>query len=355
LFAVALIMDAAIATASGAVFRLKSDVDCSSVLVQLGDVAEVVADTPQVRQSLESITLGLAPGTGKERSLSVDDIKDQLRRRGVNLAEHEFLGANRVRLIGPTSRAERPEPSNRPLPASSREQALAERNLQEAVRRFLARVGVEEAGALAIDATIPPDLVARLAASKSDQIEVSGGTAPWIGSQAFFVRVHENGTETPVPFNAELTLPHHVVVARHRLPRGVALEAGDVELVRLDTRGSVADGYGRLEDVVGQQTTQSIEPGQPITSRHVESIPLVRRGDVVTVVVRGPGFVVKRLARARGEGARGDSVALVTLEGRQQFMAEVVGVRELEVPAVGASARDPDRRLAVGQEGVRVR
>jgi hypothetical protein len=42
------------------------------------------------------------------------------------------------------------------------------------------------------------------------------------------------------------------------LPRGVALEAGDVELVRLDTRGSVADGYGRLEDVVGQQTTQAI-------------------------------------------------------------------------------------------------
>jgi hypothetical protein len=75
----------------------------------------------------------------------------------------------------------------------------------------------------------------------------------------------------------------------------------------------------------------------------------------VTVVVRGPGFVVKRLARARGEGARGDSVALVTLEGRQQFMAEVVGVRELAVPAVGASARAPDRRLAVGQEGVRAR
>ena len=327
------------AAASGAVFRLRDEVSCESVLVQLGDVAEVITETPEAKRSLDQVTLGLAPGAGKVRYLSLDDIKHQLRRRGVNLTEHQFLGANRVKLLGPRTQRERPAKAKQQAMPSSREQTRAERNLQSAVRSFLARIGFAEAEALTISVAIPPSLVAAVAQTEPKKLKISGGKAPWVGRKRFFVqRATENGSSATLPFTAELTLPRHIVVARHRLPRGVPIEQGDVELLRADTGTLQANGYGRLEDVVGKQTIQTLEAGQPVTSRHVQSIPLVRRGDVVTVLVRGPGFVVKRLARARGEGTRGDSITVTSLKDRKQFLAQIVGVREVEVPWSGASS-----------------
>lgn len=359
LFTVVLLLHTVSAAASGAVFRLRAEVSCESVLVQLGDVAEVIAETPEAKRSLDQVTLGLAPGAGKVRFLSLDDIKRQLRRRGVNLAEHQFLGANRVKLLGPRTQRERPARARQQAIPSSREQTRAEQNLQSAVRSYLARIGVAEAEALTISVAIPPSLVTAVARTEPKRLQVSGGKAPWVGRQRFFVqRTAENGPSATLPFTAELTLPHHIVVARHRLPRGVPLEQGDVELRRADTGILQANSYGRLEDVVGMQTTQALEAGQIITSRHVQSIPLVRRGDVVTVWVRGPGFVVKRLARARGEGARGDSIALITLKDRKQFLAQVVGVRELEVPWSGASSfqqAKSNARTASGKDRAAIR
>jgi flagella basal body P-ring formation protein FlgA len=331
LTAIALV-HAASSVVGGAVIRLKSEVACRSVLLELGDVADVAAANEGNRRELEAVALGLAPGAGKVQFLDVDEIKSQLRRRGVNLAEHQFQGASRVRLLGPAS-----EPKPRRIEATagapgSREQAQAERILQTAVRRLLARAGVEEAEALAISVDIPAAMVQEVARRRPDELAISGGSPPWTGRQQFSVRLTDGGNEASLPFSAEIRFPQQVVVARRRVPRGLAIEAGDVELRPLDGGGPAAGGFSRLEDVIGKEAANTLEPGRLIAERDVRSIPLVRRGEVVTVVVRGPGFTVKRLARARDEAAQGETVSLVTLEGRKQFVGEVVGVREVEIP-----------------------
>lgn len=332
LLAAAVLVHVMSADADGAIIRLKSEVACQSALLQLGDVADVVAANEPTRRELERAPLGLAPGVGKARFLGVDEVKSQLRRRGVNLVEHEFLGASRVKLLGPSSAAGTKVARAQTIAPTSREQTAAERNLQTAVRRFLAQHGAADAAALVITVEIPAAIVETVARLNPDRLIISGGNPPWRGRQVLNLLLSTDLKDPAFSFTAEVSLPQQVVVARRRVPRGLAIQADDVELRRLEAGDRDSDVFRRLDEVIGKEAMKTLEPGEAVAARDVQAIPLVRRGEVVSVLVRGPGFVVKRLARSRDEAAQGDTVALVTLEDRKQFLGVVVGLREVEVP-----------------------
>lgn len=90
-------------------------------------------------------------------------------------------------------------------------------------------------------------------------------------------------------------------------------------------------GVGSLEEVVGKEVRRSIRPGAVITSEDVQSLALVRNNDPVTVTSRAGGVSVKREMRSRGNAAKGESVTLVSLDGRERVVARVTGYHEAEI------------------------
>jgi hypothetical protein len=56
------------------------------------------------------------------------------------------------------------------------------------------------------------------------------------------------------------------------------------------------------------------------------------------VSARRPGITVRRQLKTRGDGAVGETVTLVTLDGRQQLLARVTGYHEAE--AIGGDGAD---------------
>ena len=114
-----------------------------------------------------------------------------------------------------------------------------------------------------------------------------------------------------------------------------------MELVRLKPGQSPGEVYQTIVNVVGKEAVRSLPAGQPLDKNLIRAPLLVYSGEVVTVVGRNAGIVVRMPARARDNGSRGDLVTVESLLDRKTFLARVSDLHEVEVFA-GASTTSPD-------------
>jgi flagella basal body P-ring formation protein FlgA len=87
----------------------------------------------------------------------------------------------------------------------------------------------------------------------------------------------------------------------------------------------------RTELVVGQETKRTLRAGEPISTIDIRGVPLVRRGDIVTVVARNRGIVVRTDAKSLADGSLGQAIKLISLDGRRELVARVSGYHEASV------------------------
>ncbi len=66
---------------------------------------------------------------------------------------------------------------------------------------------------------------------------------------------------------------------------------------------------------------------------------LVRRGELVTVTSRRGGISVRVEARSLDEGSLGQSVTVVTLDGKTKYVTRVVAYHEVEVGGATTTSR----------------
>lgn len=268
-----------------------------------------------------AVMIAPAPADGRVAPIAAADVAARLRS---HLARHgsELVGPPRVVVRSDSAAVIAPRPAAATVaPGRTR----LTRRLETLARDYLA-AAAPELGRVTLAVELTDDAVR--AWPHGDDLILTGGTAPYTGPQTFRVRDRQAGPETPIRVRVEQQ-PFRLAAA-HDLPRGTVLAARD--LVWTQKPGGTADP----EELVGKQLTRSLRGGEPIAPEAVESVPLVKANNVVSAVIRRPGLAVRRLMRARGEGARGDFVPLSPLEGgRDRLVGRVVGFQEVEVVTAG--------------------
>jgi flagella basal body P-ring formation protein FlgA len=76
---------------------------------------------------------------------------------------------------------------------------------------------------------------------------------------------------------------------------------------------------------------QDVRAGMPILARHLQPEPLVKRDEVVRVVVRGPGLMVSTQGKAMRPGMLGDNVPVLLDGADSSLLAVVAGKGEVHV------------------------
>jgi len=116
---------------------------------------------------------------------------------------------------------------------------------------------------------------------------------------------------------------------KHAVPRGYVLQPADLQWV---TAVEGASGLTVLAEIVGKETTRALRAGQPLQASDLAAVPLVRSGDIVTVLVRRPGMVVRRQFKATSNGALQETVTLSALDDpRIKVQAVVTGYHEATI------------------------
>jgi flagellar basal body P-ring formation protein FlgA len=115
-----------------------------------------------------------------------------------------------------------------------------------------------------------------------------------------------------------------MVVALYPLPRGMVVEANDVSLQKRD----IADVSGKvsfnLADVLGKKVRIPIRANTPVRSDYLEKVPLVKNGQVVTIVAENGDLRVTATGMARGSGAEGDLIMVQNMNSKKSVQARVV-------------------------------
>lgn len=94
------------------------------------------------------------------------------------------------------------------------------------------------------------------------------------------------------------------------------------------------------EDILGKSPRRILRPERPVRRLDIREPMLVKRGRLVTMIYRSANMTITAKGKARGSGAKGDSVRVRNVTSGKTVEAEVVGLNQVSVtPASTLFAR----------------
>jgi flagella basal body P-ring formation protein FlgA len=276
---------------------LKEKACVSGRWIRVIDLVDADRTEAAARLRIADIYLGRAPEEGKTRTITIDEIRRELERRGVDPAAFEWRG-DRV----------------------------------EVSPGFAA---VSEPLVRAVAFEIKRHLMEREAGLRSDEVSVrvlqlQPGTCPE-GAEVVeikargtgFVAQMSNGTKIDVVARV-LRVRDAVFAVRDLLP-GRTIDRADVEIKRVEL--SDDEHPADVATLVGAVPAARIRQGAPVTAGDLRLKSVIKKNDVVRAV--SSGYEVD--ARALEDGAPGQEISLEFVTSRNRLRARVASGSRVEV------------------------
>jgi flagella basal body P-ring formation protein FlgA len=316
-------------------------------IVRLGDVAEVLTSDANEARLLEGIALVPAPSGDEPKQLKRQDVQQLLLLSGVTLREHRFSGAEITQIrAGATAVVAQQTIVQKPAvqEASAIEQLPTPVAPQAEVPATPAgRVAQAIVAHLNVVSEIPAEWQAEVAMSPRvvqtladlPIIRVEGGISPWLGRQQFMMLVGNETAPTRLPVEAEVSATARAVTVVRTIERGQLLAAEDVQLQTITLQRGVAILVDPNQ-IVGRETTRTLNAGQVVTNDMFRNVRLVQRGETIDVFSIGAGLKVSEPGKALTDGSYGDTIQVEFVD-RRKMSVRVTGVRHAEVYAMQTS------------------
>jgi flagella basal body P-ring formation protein FlgA len=302
-------------------------------------------DYPTER-ALAEVVVASAPQEGGSRHIHLDMVRSAVEASGFNMARVTIGGALACavtrpgRPVAPSvvaeeafgGRASETLPSTTAPASQAEEVEEPKTTLREAVIDFLNQELVRYGGKADIifgqtdpqilDLTGPPF-----------EFVVERRPGPPLGTVHLEVSVLAEGNvvqRVPLTVNARMT--RRVVVARGPINQEAVIRESDVTRAVLTFTRVDKIGVADPSAVVGQRAKRFIPAGSRIEPDHLEQVPLVVRGQLVTLVSSVGGIEVLTAAKAMAKGYLGDTIAVRDTNNRRRtFDAVIVGPGKLRV------------------------
>ena len=318
--------------------------------VRLADLCDLSGLDPETEKKLADLVVISAPSPGGSRLVHLELVRSVLAAGGANLAEITLSGATQCGVTRPsltrseTKAAHANVGAGAPRPRSPAASPVGRRasdaTLKAAVidffdrelRRFTGRADVvfDRTGRQVLDLSGP---------EFQFSVRRRGGRSLGLIQLEVDVLKGDRHVQT-VPLVVNLSMVRAVAVARRGINQGAVIGESAVELVdlaftRLDRRG-----IGRVGEVIGQRAKRYIAAGSRIDGTMLEAVPLVRRGQLITLVSVAGVVRVVTSAKALRDGAYGDVVPVRSVDNKKvELDGTVVGPGTVEVGGTGAVPR----------------
>ncbi len=139
-----------------------------------------------------------------------------------------------------------------------------------------------------------------------------------------------DGEEVRVSMSADVELWGDVVCAARNLSRNTILRAADLDTMRRNITMLGPDVITDPAQAAGLQLKTAMRPGSVFFKRLLKRPMIVKRGDMVTIVVHSGPLMVRAAGRIDMAGALGDMVMVKNLMSRKKIYARIVNAHEVE-------------------------
>ncbi len=317
--------------------------------VYLGDLAQLrdFATDP----ALAKLVVTTAPQPGGSRVIHRDMIRSVVEASGANMATVMLGGATQCAVTRPAtpvvrdaaSSQHRSTPSTRNTATSRRAKRQASPAGVATLRQAVVDHFNSELSRYGGTAEIVFDRASQQVLDLSGPdytFHVRRRNGPPLGLIQAEVDVTANGVSVQtVPLVLQISMTRHVVVARRSINQGAAVRASDVEVTPLRFSRIQKLGLDHVALAVGQRAKRFIAAGTAIESEQLESVPLVVRGQLVTLTSVSGSVRVVTTVKAQDAGLLGETITVRSTDNRRvAFDAVVAGPGQVQVGGRPASS-----------------
>lgn len=304
------------APASAATIMLKDSADVVSAVVRIEDVADIIGDDRSERlERLRAVIVCSAPPPAQSEILPANMIASALVASGIDLSGLKLGGHAHVFV-----RREHDSIS-----------------VEELSRLFASHVSGRTGWLVDSFIVKPPKNLQSIAVPVGER-EIAVKTQPhedFRGSVPAHFQITIEG-------KAYRTLAHRFIIERYvealaaarKIPRGKAITRDDVETTKVEQSKVDEGSLTRIDQAVGLQATRTIQAGKVLSARLLAVAPIVRKGELKSVVRGGSGFRIMTKGRVLENGGANDIVR-VRLPSRRIIRAMVVDSRTLRIVRQG--------------------
>ncbi len=326
--------------------------------LRIDELCELRGFDPETERRLSKLKVADAPAPGGSRLVSIELIRSALTAGGANLAQITLSGATQCAVSRPDRPAPTPDAkagSQGSKPSTKRSTDLAAAPATEAPPTHTLRQAViDHFNAEFARYTGTAEVV--FDRTSEQVLDLSGPSYEFkirrrgqpLGLCPMEVEVVSAGRSVQtVPLVAQVSLIRRAVVARRTINQDAAVQPADVESASLTFTRLDKLGVDELAAVVGQRAKRVIPAGSLLEAEMLESVPLVLRGQLVTLTSVAGGIRVVTTAKAAQDGRFGDLIKVRSVDDKRlEFDAQVAAPGEVRL---GVPSREAaDEKLALG-------
>lgn len=280
--------------------------------ITLGRIARIDTTDIQLDRHLEELVVGRAPMPGQKRRLDRRYLSLRLRQAGLAEEQIRFAGADAVLVTRATAVLTQDRIATLATDWVMAHQPYDPQRVRVAT--------VQTSG----DVDLPDGEIAC-------HVEPAG-RVDYLRPVALHLEIRVDGQPVKRAWaTVTLAVTAPVVVSRRPLARYQTLTEDDVDVELIDLTTIAGEIISDPASVVGQRMRRSIGPRIPLRADLVEMPPLVRRGDVVTIVAESSGLRVTARGEVRSLGRRGERIGVMNLGSGKTVYARVIDGRTVRV------------------------
>ncbi len=292
--------------------------------VKVVDVAQLEGMSPDQVSQIGEMVVVSSPSAGQSAMVTLAELRSALSQARLNLAEISLKGVTQCCVHRPVQ--EEAESQR----VRSEQDEKENRTLRGQIRRTLEERLTDRSGRLELS----------FGANAKDLLELSGPeytfdihpeTSRVLGRIGLRVAVRR-GQEPPQieEVIVEAVQMREVFVAANTINRGQIITRQCLTTQERAFRDVEDDALSHASAVIGQQAKNCIHTGEMITAKDLTSQVLVRRGELVDVVVDRGGFKIRSVGRAMDKGILGDVIEVRNEASQKMFRGRIVGLQQVE-------------------------
>ena len=280
--------------------------------VRLGDIARISGGDQKFVQQIGALIISKAPLPGKTRTLNERSIKLRLKQAGIDIGQ--------VKLIVP-------------------EKAIIARSSMTISKEKIAGIVSEyikkKAAAMGDGTTLKSVIVQKdivLPKGKVAYRIINNKQAGYSGRRAIYIDFTVDGYfYKKIRAMVDIETLANVVVTIRPLGRHKIIRQADIAVKRIDISKLQVNIINDPEKVIGRRTKRSIDPATVLRTDLVELPPIVKRGDVVTIIAEAGGMRITALGKVKKKGHKGERLKVINLNSKKEIYARVVDANTVKV------------------------
>jgi flagella basal body P-ring formation protein FlgA len=134
-----------------------------------------------------------------------------------------------------------------------------------------------------------------------------------------------------IPVRLEVEALADTVVTLRQIEHGTSITAADLVLQRREITQSSHLAARTLDAVIGKKARITLRANQPVRTDQVEKVPLIKSGQMVTIIAENSVMKISVTGKAHSSGAEGDLIRVQNLTSLKEIPARVIDATTVQV------------------------